>query len=113
MKCSIIIADLKTSSNQARITVPYKVDTGSGNRKALLGMPNIVILDILAIKCNTIGTQEANKYNTNTDNSQGSIGEQLYTNTRQEGDRPKKCYTNTDNSNSKSSKVVKPMVDNN
>ena len=49
-------------------------------------MPEIEILDILSIKCNTIGTQEAEraaKYHTNPDNGQISLGEQLYTHPRQ------------------------------
>ena len=49
-------------------------------------MPDIEMLAILSIKCNTIGTQEAErapKYNTNTHNGQSSLGEQLYTHPRQ------------------------------
>ena len=47
----------------------------SGNRKALLGMPDIKTLDILTINCNTIDTQEsdwADKCNINIANCQGS-----------------------------------------
>ena len=57
-----------------------------GNGQALLAMPDTEMLGILPINCTTIGTQEADsaaKCNTNTDNGQGSVGEQLYTNPRQ------------------------------
>ena len=163
-KCSVITVNLKTS-NQARITVSYKVDTGSdtnimplhiykkffpratkeqlaatrhtdvqlktynrtttqlgickvkiehnikqklcdffvalGNGQVLLGMPDIETLDILTINCRRVGTQEAEraiKCNTNIGSGQSSVCEQLYTNPGQEGDRPEKCYTNTENS---------------
>ena len=85
--------------------------------KALLGMPDIKILDILTINCNTIGTQEpdkADKCSPNTATSQGSGCEQHFTNTRQEPERPEKHDTNTDsNSNSKSNKIDNPTVNNN
>ena len=79
-------------------------------------MPYIEILDILTINCNTIGTREADraaKCNRNTDNGRSVLGEQLYTNIRQESDMPEKCYTNTGNSNSKSNNVDKPTANNN
>ena len=79
-------------------------------------MPNIKILDILIINCNTIGTQEADqstKCNTNTDNGQGSVVEQLYTDPRQEADRPEKCYTDKGSSNSKCINIDKPVGNNN
>ena len=56
-----------------------------GNGQALLGMPDIEILNILTINCLTRGTQKtdgATKCNTNTANSQGWRCEQHYTNTR-------------------------------
>ena len=83
------------------------------NGQALLGMPDIEILDILDINCNTTGTQEADratKCNTNTDNDQILVGEQLYTNPRQAADRLENGYTNIGNSNLKSNNVDKPMV---
>ena len=63
-------------------------------------MPHIEILHILAINFNQIGTQEANevsKCNTNTSNKEGLIGEQLYTNPRQEANRPERCMSDTNN----------------
>ena len=63
-------------------------------------MSDFKILDIPTIHYNTIGTQEADqvvKCNTNTDNSQGPEGYQLFTNQRPEADRPEMCYTNTGN----------------
>ena len=41
----------------------------AGNKQALLGMPDIEIINILTINCNTIGTEETDKeteYSTNT-----------------------------------------------
>ena len=88
-----------------------------GNGQALLGMPDIEILDILTINCNTIGTEEAAKAakcSVNRAYSKDSGCEQQYTNTRQEADRPEKCHTNTDsNPNSKSNNLDKPMFNTN
>ena len=57
---------------------------------------------------------KAAKGHTNTANGYGSACEQYYTNTRQEADRPEKCYTNTDRSlNSKSNHIDKPMTNSN
>ena len=53
-----------------------------GNMQALLGMPNIEILIILTIHCNTISAQEtdkATKGTTHTANGQGSGCKQHYT----------------------------------
>ena len=79
-------------------------------------MPNIEILDILMINCNTIDTREAGKAakcSTNTANGQGLGCQQHYTNRRQEDDGLVKCYTNTvSNSNSKSNNLDKPAVNN-
>ena len=46
-------------------------------------------------------------------NGQSSVSEPLYTNPRQEGDRPERYYTNTGNLNSKSNNIGKPTVNNN
>ena len=80
-------------------------------------MPDIEILEIPNMNCNTIGTKEtqrAVKCSTNMANSQGSGCEQHYTNTRQEASRPGKCYANTSrNLNLRSNSADKPMVKNN
>ena len=85
-----------------------------GNRQALLGMPDIEILNILTMNCNTMGTQETNRAAiccTNTANSQGSCCTKHYKNTRQEAGRVESCYTNTSsNSKLKSNSGDKLMV---
>ena len=62
----------------------------SGNGPAFLGMPDIDILNIIHINCNTVDTQEtdrANNCNTNTAIHQGFWHKQHYTNMMQEPDR--------------------------
>ena len=49
------------------------------NRQALLGMPNIEILNIININCNATGTKE-----TDTAITQGTGNDHHYTNTMQE-----------------------------
>ena len=69
-----------------------------GIRQALLGMPDIKMLNIININCNTIDTHEndrADNCRTNTAICQGSRHEH-YTNMIQEAERAKKCYANAD-----------------
>ena len=69
-----------------------------GNGQALLGMPDIDMLNSTNINCKTTDAQEtdrANNCSTNTATCQGSRHEQHYTNMVKETDRVEKCYTNT------------------
>ena len=88
-----------------------------GNGQVLLGMPDIEILNILSINCNTVGTHETDtpaRCSTNTAKSQVSGCEQHYTNSKQEAGRPGRCYANTNsNSNLKPNSMDKPMVNKN
>ena len=61
-------------------------------------MPDIEKLDIVTTSCNTIGTQEADRASrcsAKTTNGQGSGHEKNYIKLRQEADRPKKYYPNS------------------
>ena len=82
------------------------------NRKALLGVTDINIHNIIQINCNTIDTQKtdrANNCSTNTAIHQDSRHEQHYTNMMLEANRDEKFYTNTD-SISKFDNKDKPVV---
>ena len=71
-----------------------------GNGPALLGMPDIDMLNIIHMNCNRIDTQEtdrANNCSTNATIHQDSGHRQNYTIMMQEADRGEKCYANTDN----------------
>ena len=90
-------------------------------------MPDIEILNILTISCNTIGTEEAYKNancSTNTPVTCGAGSYQPYTNIRPETCKLERswtntnsnsnCYTNTgSDSNLKSSNAFMPSVNNN
>ena len=70
-----------------------------GSGQALLGMPDIAMLNIININCTTIVTHGANSTNncsTNTAIHQSSSHIQHYTNRMQEADRVEKGYANTD-----------------
>ena len=66
----------------------------------MLCMPNVKILGILTINCNTINTKEADEagnHKTNIFNGQESTMDKQYVNMRQKVDLTEMCYTNTDN----------------
>ena len=70
-----------------------------GNGQALLGMPDIDMLDIININCNTInthGNDSVDNCSTNTAICQSSRHVQHCTNMIQDADKAKKCYTNTE-----------------
>ena len=70
-----------------------------GNRQALLGMPDIYMLNIININWNTIdthGTDSTNNCTRNTAICQSSRDVQHYTNMMWEADRAEKYYANTD-----------------
>ena len=77
----------------------YKFLVVLGNRQALLGMPNINMLNIIRINCNTIDTQETDRgsnCSTNTPICLGSRHEQHYINMMQQANRTEECCANTD-----------------
>ena len=89
-------------------------------------MPDIEILHILSISCNTISTEGAEKDATNSTNrpvTHVAVSKQYYANTRPENSEPERgctntnnsnCYRNTGtNSNLYSSNTFTPMVNNN
>ena len=83
----------------------------SGNGQALLSMPDIDMLNIIHLNCNTVHTQEidrASNCRTSTAICQGSRPEQHYTNMIQEANKAEKCYANKDNI-LKFDNKVKPM----
>ena len=66
------------------------------NEQVFLGMPDIDILNILTINCDTKGAKETDKAvtcNTNTTITQDTGCEQHFTNIRQEHGKTEKCYT--------------------
>ena len=72
--------------------------------QALLGMPDIETLGIIAINSNKIDAQDSDrtdKCRTSTTNCMGSRFNQHYTNMMKETDRPQKYYTNNSKSNNK------------
>ena len=76
-----------------------------GNGQALLGMPDIDVLNIINI--HSIGTE----HDGGSDNSCTNQAAAQSADTMQETNRAEKCYTNTDNI-SKSDNTDKPMVNN-
>ena len=83
-----------------------------GNGQSLLDMPDIDMLNIININCNTIDTHRNDSTNnccTNTVICQSSRLVQHYTNMMQDADITKKCYANTD-SISEFENKDKPMV---
>ena len=95
-----------------------------GNREALLGMPDIELLNTLNIKCNTIGTdKEENSTNCNMrkDSILDAGSEQCCANTVQERSCAKtnsntSCYTKSgsiSNLNNRLHDVLIPMVNDN
>ena len=63
-------------------------------------MPDIEILNILTIQCNTVGTEEADtdaNCSTNRPVTHGTRGEQHYANTRPETGEPVRSCTNRNN----------------
>ena len=97
--------------------VPWNGDT-------LLGMPDIELLNILQLNCNTIGTKNEEKgtnYNHNKRNAINVGNEQCHTNTGLEKDCDKKendadsCTNtgNSSNSNNRPCNASLPMVKDN
>ena len=78
-----------------------------GNGKALLGIPDIDVLNIINININTTDMEDGK----GTDNCCMNKATPQSANMMQETDRTEKCYTKTD-SISKSDNTDKPMVDN-
>ena len=82
---------IKTEHNNKQKNVYFLCHSSDG--KLFMRHANIEILDILTVNYKTVGTQEpdqATKCSTNKDIGQHSVDEQLYTNPRQEADRPEK-----------------------
>ena len=92
----------------------YNFSVVPGNWQVLLGMPDIEILSILTINCNTLGTKETDRAancSTNTAITQGAGCDQNYTNTKQDAGRSGRYYTNTSiNSNLNSNSADKPTI---
>ena len=83
-----------------------------GNGQALLGMPDIDVLDIININVKTIDTEDGRGSDnccTNKAIPQSTWHEQQYKNTMQETDRTEKCYKNII---SKFNNTDKPTVNN-
>ena len=90
----------------------YKFFVVPGNRQALLGLPDINMMNIMHINCNAMGAQETDRANnccTNTAIYQDSRHEWNYTNLMQEADKVEECNANRD-SISKFDDKDKPVV---
>ena len=104
------ICKVKIQHGNAQKMCKFFVDPGNG--QALLGMPDINMLNIINLNFNTIDTHRteiAGYCSTNTVICQSVRHVQHYTNIMQEADRAMKCYANTD-SISKFDNKDKPMV---
>ena len=92
----------------------FFVVPGDGN--ALLGMPDIELLNIMQINCNTIGTKKEEKGVKDNENKRNAINvgsDQCYANTGLEKDCNKKDTGSSLNSNNRPHNASSPMVKDN